>query len=101
MMDDIEIADWQWLGNNWQKVSQDAKDLIKGMMNPDTQARFTITKCLAHPWIKGTTAGVDLRGVAEEIKEFQARKRLKGAILGLMATNKLKNLVGGIKQNKS
>lgn len=35
----------------WQNVSQDAKDLIKGMLNVDPAKRFTIEQVMSNRWI--------------------------------------------------
>ncbi|KAK8598124.1 hypothetical protein V6N13_095514 [Hibiscus sabdariffa] len=35
----------------WPKVSDNAKDLVKKMLNPDTKQRLTAQQVLEHPWI--------------------------------------------------
>jgi len=60
-------------------------------MNPDSGKRLTIIQCLEHPWLKGNCKGDDLGDIQSALKSYQARKRMKGAILGVMATNKMRN----------
>jgi len=99
MLDNIEAGLWPgWKGNNWNLISQDAKDLIVGMMNPNPKKRFSIQQCLECPWIVKLTGaseaeGVALGGVQDSIKTYQAKKKFKGAVMGIMATNKLQLLI--------
>jgi len=41
--------------------------------------------------LKGNCKGDDLGDIQSALKSYQARKRMKGAILGVMATNKMRN----------
>ncbi|PNX80724.1 calcium-dependent protein kinase 8-like protein, partial [Trifolium pratense] len=36
----------------WPKVSDNAKDLVKKMLDPDPKRRFTAQEVLDHPWLK-------------------------------------------------
>lgn len=38
----------------WPKVSDNAKDLVKRMLNPDPSKRLTAQEVLDHPWIQNT-----------------------------------------------
>jgi len=96
MMSNIVHGKWTWMGSNWAKVSDQAKDLVNGMLEKDPEKRLTVDQCLIHPWM--TSASEEgLEGIQDAIKSYQARKRLKGAILGVMATNKLKLLMGKLR----
>jgi len=92
MLEQIETGYWPgWKREEtWSKISTEAKDLVRGMMNPDSTKRLTIMQCLEHPWLSGNCGGDDLGDIQSAIKSYQARKRMKGAILGVMATNKMK-----------
>lgn len=90
MLDNIEDGLWPgWKGNNWNLISEEAKDLIKGMMNPDAKLRLNLSACLEHPWMLGHAPEQEIGGVQEAVKNYQAKKKLKSAIRGIMATNKL------------
>lgn len=39
----------------WQNVSQDAKDLIKGMLNIEPTNRLTISEVMSNWWIAVST----------------------------------------------
>jgi len=101
MLNNIENAKWNWLGPNWDKVSDNAKDLIQKMMCADPLQRYTVNQCLAHPWFAGEAPDAPLGDIADQIKQFQARKKLRGAIFTVMATNRMKNLIANISKNRS
>jgi len=98
MLANIQAGKWKWLGRNWDKVSDEGKDLITKMLDPNPKSRPTVKECLAHPWFK-TQVDVALDDVAEEIKKFQARKELKGAINTVIASNKMRQLLGKLPLN--
>jgi len=93
MLENIENGVWPGCkrAETWAKISDEAKDVVRGMMNPDAQKRLTNIQCLEHPWWKGNCKGEDLGDIQGALKSYQARKRMKGAILGVMATNKMRN----------
>jgi len=93
MLDNIQNAKWDWVGPNWSRISAEAKDLIKNMMNKDPKKRFTVHQCLEHRWMQGAAPAENLSPVADAIKEMQAKKKLKGAIAAVMAQQKMKKLL--------
>ncbi len=92
MLDNIERGDWPWLGSNWDQISEQAKDLVAKLMHPDPNQRLTIKQALSHPWIEGHVdmPDSDISGVRDELKKFQARKRFRGAIFAVAASNRLR-----------
>jgi len=98
MLDNIEKGEWEWLGD-WDKVSEEAKDLIRRLMDPNYESRLTVDQALEHPWITGeVTSEENLTGAQEMIRKFQARKKLKGAIYSVIATNRLRRSLLALKQ---
>jgi len=100
MLTNIQAGKWKWLGRNWDKVSDDAKDLITKMLDANPRSRPNVKECLAHPWFKNQL-DVALEDVAEELKKFQARKKLKGAINTVIASNKMRQLMGKLTLNNN
>ena len=48
----ITNADYEFHPENWDNISEEAKDLIKNLLVLDTAKRFTINQALEHKWIK-------------------------------------------------
>jgi calcium/calmodulin-dependent protein kinase I len=61
----------------WHNVSDDAKDLINKLLVVDPALRLDAKGVLNHKWIKGTASEEALTGAKDELKKFQAKKRLK------------------------
>jgi len=100
MLDMIERGVWPgWKSAvTWAKISDDAKDLVRNMMNPNSKERLTVNACLEHPWIQGNAPKEDLGDIKEALRTYQARKKMKAAVYGVMATNKMKNGLLGLIQ---
>ena len=47
----IRSGQYEFPKPEWDKVSQDAKGLIRGMLNTDPQKRLTIDDVIKHKWI--------------------------------------------------
>jgi len=98
MLDNIEVGIWEWLGETWENVSEHAKNLIVGLMCPDPSVRLTVEQAISHPWFtEGQSQTSNLVGAQEQIRKFQARKKLKGAIYSVMATNRLRRSLQNLK----
>lgn len=92
MLEQIESGYWPgWKRETtWARISDEAKDLVKNMMHPVASQRLTVTQCLQHPWLQNQASDQDLGDIKDALKSYQARKKMKGAILGIIATNKMK-----------
>ncbi len=103
MLDNIERGDWPWLGSNWDQISEQAKDLVAKLMHPDPNQRLTIKQALNHPWIEdhGDRPDFDITVVRDELKKFQARKRFRGAIFAVAASNRLRLAALALKGSQS
>ncbi|ESO89987.1 hypothetical protein LOTGIDRAFT_178957 [Lottia gigantea] len=73
----------------WDNVSENAKDLIRKMLHMDSKKRLTAKQALKHPWVRGIAAKAEhMEGAIEQIKEFNAKRKLKQATEAVMAVSK-------------
>ncbi|XP_060604245.1 peripheral plasma membrane protein CASK-like [Ruditapes philippinarum] len=74
----------------WITISPEAKDLVSRMLEVDAEQRITIEEALAHPWIKERSkiSKSHLTETVEELKKFNARRKLKGAIMAAVSSTK-------------
>lgn len=49
----LKRGEYEMKKNVWNKISNEAKDLIKKMLHIDPMKRWTPKQCLSHPWITG------------------------------------------------
>ncbi|GMI44563.1 hypothetical protein TrCOL_g2357 [Triparma columacea] len=85
----------------WDPVSEEAKNLIKSMLTVSIEDRMTAKDALNDPWINMSDSKLeahDLNGTLDEIKKFNARKKLKGTIKAVMAMGKMKRLIESLTQ---
>lgn len=81
----------------WDNVSSEAKDLINKLLVVDPKKRLTAKEVLSHPWIMKPRKDHQLSMVADSMKSFNAKRRWKGAVHTLIATNRFKAAIRGLK----
>lgn len=74
----------------WDNISDEARDLVKKMLEHDQNVRVTAREALQHPWLKirEVPQRMHLQESVDEMKKFNARRKLKGAILAAVASRK-------------
>ncbi|XP_034489131.1 peripheral plasma membrane protein CASK isoform X2 [Drosophila innubila] len=66
----------------WKSISANAKDLVMKMLAANPHHRLSITEVLEHPWIRDRDKlqRAHLADTVEELKRYNARRKLKGAV---------------------
>ena len=80
-------------------VSIEAKHLITSLLNVDPSERLTVDDALKHPWIMragNELAGRNLQKSLKIFIAFRAKRKFKGVVKGIIATNKFKNIIKSI-----
>nr|CAH8838357.1 unnamed protein product [Trichobilharzia regenti] len=74
----------------WNMISPEARDLVTRLLETDPTQRLTIEEALRHPWIsqKARASKTHLHETVEEMRRFNARRKLKGAILAAVSSTK-------------
>ena len=96
----IRRGDYEFHEEYWGSVSKDAKGLISSLLTVDPTKRLSAKQALRNPWITGSDeklAGYDLGKNLEEFKKFNAKRKFKAAVKGVIAANMMKTFVGGAK----
>lgn len=74
----IKKGQFEFPSPQWDPISNQAKDLIKGLLKVDPADRFNADKVLAHPWVKdGGAPRKHLPQSLEALRQFNARRRLR------------------------
>eukprot|EP01063_Lacrimia_lanifica_P010949 TRINITY_DN1770_c0_g3_i1.p1 TRINITY_DN1770_c0_g3~~TRINITY_DN1770_c0_g3_i1.p1 ORF type:complete len:530 (+),score=174.90 TRINITY_DN1770_c0_g3_i1:77-1591(+) len=77
-------------GTSWDAVSHEAKDLVRKMLVVDPDRRLTAQQALGHPWFRSNSVPDDhLNSSLEEMNEFSAKSRLRGAVYGVESSFKM------------
>ncbi|XP_077272927.1 peripheral plasma membrane protein CASK isoform X1 [Temnothorax americanus] len=75
----------------WDPISEPAKDLIQRMLTTDVNHRITIQEVLNHKWLRDRDKGaarVHLGDTIDELKKFNARRKLKEAVKAAVSSSK-------------
>ncbi|PPR85546.1 hypothetical protein GOBAR_AA35144 [Gossypium barbadense] len=90
----------------WPKVSDNAKDLVKKMLNPDPEQHLTVQKVLEHPWLQNAKKAPNVllgETVKARLKQFSIMNKLKKRALRGPGAGTSSNLppVGAIADSQS
>jgi len=93
-------GDYTFHPDYWSGVSNDAKDLIRGLLTVDHTNRLTVQQAIAHPWLGKTPEELNkfnLDTNLATLRKYQATRKLRAAVHTVIAANRMKNLLGAIK----
>jgi len=94
MFQRILKCDYHFHPEWWGKISENAKDLVRKLLQFNPAKRLTAKDALQHPWVTGKGAKRDPNpDTHEKLKEFNARRKLKGSMLTVWALQDLKRSV--------
>ncbi|KAK1270884.1 Calcium-dependent protein kinase 32 [Acorus gramineus] len=85
----------------WPKVSENAKELLKGMLDPNPYTRLTAQEVLEHPWLQNIDTAPDTplgENVRARLKQFSAMNKFKKKALRVVAEHLPVEEVAGIKK---
>uniref|UniRef100_A0A3B3REX8 calcium/calmodulin-dependent protein kinase n=1 Tax=Paramormyrops kingsleyae TaxID=1676925 RepID=A0A3B3REX8_9TELE len=97
----IKAGAYDFPSPEWDTVTPEAKNLINQMLTINPAKRITAQEALKHPWVcqRSTVASMMHRQETVEcLKKFNARRKLKGAILTTMLVSR--NFSGKLKRRR-
>lgn len=91
----IKKGQYEFHVEYWGQISGDAKDLISSLLTTDPRRRLSAKEALSNPWIMQEDSKLmasNLGSNLVEFKKFNAKRKLRQAVLTLIATNKITSL---------
>ncbi|XP_022972167.1 calcium-dependent protein kinase 24 [Cucurbita maxima] len=85
----------------WPKVSQEAKELVMGMLDPNPYSRMTVEEVLEHPWIQNKNQARNIplgENVGIGIKQFTLMNKFKKKVLRVVADHLSDEQMDGIRR---
>ncbi|KAH1073546.1 hypothetical protein J1N35_025874 [Gossypium stocksii] len=85
----------------WPKVSDNAKDLVRKMLNPDPKKRLTAQEMLEHPWLQHAKKAPNVplgETVKARLKQFSVMNKLKKRALRVIVEHLSVEEVADIKE---
>lgn len=99
----IKAGAYDYPSPEWDTVTPEAKNLINSMLNTNPNKRINAAEALKHPWIcqrERVASVVHRQETVDCLKKFNARRKLKGAILTTMlATRNFSSRSLNVKKN--
>jgi serine/threonine protein kinase len=89
-------GEYEFHAEYWGAVSEDAKDLIRGLLTLDMTQRLTVDQALAHPWVNRSDKELEARNLDSNLaalRKYQATRKLKAGVKAVMAVNRMKQLL--------
>ncbi|XP_070545090.1 calcium/calmodulin-dependent protein kinase type II delta chain-like isoform X15 [Ptychodera flava] len=83
----IKAGAYDYPSPEWDTVTPEAKNLINSMLQVIPSKRITAAEALQHPWIQNrerVASNLHRQETVDCLKKFNARRKLKGAILTTM-----------------
>uniref|UniRef100_A0A8C1TY32 calcium/calmodulin-dependent protein kinase n=1 Tax=Cyprinus carpio TaxID=7962 RepID=A0A8C1TY32_CYPCA len=87
----IKAGAYDFPSPEWDTVTAEAKNLINQMLTINPAKRITADQALKHPWVcqRSTVASmIHRQETVECLRKFNARRKLKGAILTTMLVSR-------------
>jgi len=106
----IYFCKYDFDGPYWDQCSEDAKDLVRKLLEKDTKKRFSAKDTLNHKWLKADDHSLQSRKLDATLKNlsnFNARRKFRAGVAAIITANKLmikidsKNTINSLDSDKS
>jgi len=100
----IRKGDYCFHPEYWQNVSKEAKELISALLTVDPNKRLDAEQALDNGWIREDDEDLEKKDLGvnlEALKKFNAKRKFKAAVYGVMASHKLQSLGQDFQKNLS
>jgi len=91
----IVSGKYEFKPDDWEFVSDDAKDLVKKLLVLDPDKRITAKAALLHPWIQlsgDRLSKRSLQSTSQKLKTFNAKMKLRSAMIAVDMVSSLKKI---------
>jgi calcium/calmodulin-dependent protein kinase I len=91
----IVAGKYEFDDEDWQDVSDDAKDLVKRLLILNPDERITASAAVRHKWLKASKdrlSMIVLQGTSQRLKTFNARMKLRSAMIAVDWVSSLKRM---------
>lgn len=91
----IVSGKYEFKEDDWEFVSDEAKDLVKHLLILDPDKRYSARKALLHPWIQtegDRLSKRSLNSTSQKLKTFNAKMKLRSAMIAVDMVSSLKRI---------
>ncbi|KAL7576338.1 hypothetical protein ACA910_018154 [Epithemia clementina (nom. ined.)] len=91
----IVAGKYEFGDKEWEGVSDEARDLVRGLLVLDPDQRLTATQAVRHRWLKASRHSlslINLQNTSQRLKTFNARMKLRSAVIAVDWVSSLKRM---------
>ena len=93
LFDHIMMNDWSFDQPCWKQISDEAKSLVKALMEPDIEKRLSVKDAIGHKWCGSAASEEILSEALENMKIHVLQGRFKRTGLAVIAKNRMSALL--------
>lgn len=90
----IQLGEYEYPSPYWDDVSAEATNLIDRILVLDPAHRLSAKEALQHQWLTSDGSGIALPQVNKNMRAFNARRRMRGAMRVVQMANALRGFGG-------
>ncbi|CAD8061662.1 unnamed protein product [Paramecium primaurelia] len=92
ILQNIEIGKYEFDPEDWNKISEEAKNLIKKMLTKDYTQRISAQEAFNDPWIQknAPNAPIDFKAI-KNLSTFFGKNKVRAALMQFISTNLMTN----------
>lgn len=93
--EDQKNGQFKFYAEDWQQIKVYARTLIVKMLTVNQKNRVNATEALDSKWIQSyeDLNTTHMNTIVDNIKKFNAKRKFKGSVQAVIATNKMKNIM--------
>jgi len=77
----------------WGEVSEEAKDLIRNLLQVDRTKRLRINQLLEHPWLVTEAKNTNLTDIQPKLRAIMAKRKFKASVHVVMAKARMEKIL--------
>ncbi|CAD8176142.1 unnamed protein product [Paramecium octaurelia] len=92
ILQNIELGKYEFDPEDWNKISDEAKNLIKRMLTKDYQQRISAQEAYNDPWIQKNAPNgpIDMKAI-KNLSSFFGKNKVRAALMQFITTNLMTN----------
>eukprot|EP00975_Prorocentrum_lima_P046404 9705182-Prorocentrum_lima.AAC.1 len=95
---------YRFYEEDWNPISDEAKDLIRRMLTVDVSKRITSRQALKHPWLQlesDTLAKHRMDNTLRLLHKFNLKRKFRAAVHTAIMTGRLQRLIANLDDDES